>query len=76
MEYKDNFKIKDLLNSVKEKAEGEAVLTSVSPGQQLIKIVNDELVVIKNFMNLCEALNPIEVAKASKVINCSSNSKA
>ncbi|MBO5948705.1 signal recognition particle protein [bacterium] len=38
--------VKAFINAVKEKAEGEAVLKSVSPAQQLIKIVNDELIVI------------------------------
>ena len=35
--------IKAFITSIREKAEGENVLTSVSPAQQLIKIVNDEL---------------------------------
>ena len=35
---------KDFTNSVKEKALGADVLTSVSPGQLLTKIVNDELI--------------------------------
>jgi len=35
---------RDFTNRVKEKALGEKVLTSVSPGQQLVKIVYDELV--------------------------------
>lgn len=40
-----NFKIvKEFINSVTEKAIGEEVLTSLTPGQQVIKIVNDELV--------------------------------
>jgi signal recognition particle subunit SRP54 len=34
---------KDFTNRVKEKATGEEVLTSVTPGQQLTKIVYDEL---------------------------------
>ena len=34
---------KDFTNSVREKATGEDVLTSVTPGQQLTKIVYDEL---------------------------------
>lgn len=39
-----NFKIaKDFTNTVKDKALGQNVLTSVSPGQLLTKIVNDEL---------------------------------
>jgi len=36
--------VKDFISSVKEKALGQEVLTSLSPGQALIKIVNDELV--------------------------------
>ncbi len=35
--------VKDFIASVKEKALGKEVLTSLSPGQALIKIVNDEL---------------------------------
>ncbi len=39
-----NFKIaKDFTNSVKEKALGQDVLTSLQPGQLLVKIVKDEL---------------------------------
>ncbi|HRT71484.1 MAG TPA: signal recognition particle receptor subunit alpha, partial [Syntrophales bacterium] len=39
-----NFRIaKDFLEKVKEKAMGEEVLKSVTPGQQFIKIVHDEL---------------------------------
>ena len=42
-----NFKIaKDFTDRVKEKAFGQNVLTSVSPGQLMIKIVNDELVAL------------------------------
>ncbi len=36
--------VKDFIESVKTKALGQEVLTSLSPGQALIKIVNDELV--------------------------------
>ncbi len=40
-----NFQVaKDFTDRVKEKALGSDVLTSVSPGQQLVKIVYDELV--------------------------------
>lgn len=35
--------VKSFITNIKERAEGEAVLTSVSPAQQLIKIVHDEL---------------------------------
>ena len=38
--------IRDRIDSIREKAVGQEVLTSVSPGQALIKIVNDELVQI------------------------------
>ncbi len=39
-----NFRIvKDFINKVSEKAVGEEVLTGLNPGQQVIKIVNDEL---------------------------------
>jgi signal recognition particle subunit SRP54 len=40
-----NFKVvKSFIDSVKEKALGQEVMTSVSPGQQFVKIVNDELI--------------------------------
>ena len=40
-----NFKVaKEFIARVKEKAMGEAVLASVSPGQQIIKFIHDELV--------------------------------
>src|ERR1700759_5021909 len=40
-----NFKIaKEFTDTVKEKATGQKVLTGVSPGQQMVKIVKDELV--------------------------------
>lgn len=39
-----NFKVvKDFVSKVSEKAMGEAVLESLTPGQQVIKIVNEEL---------------------------------
>lgn len=39
-----NYKIaKDFCDSVKEKAMGQNVLTAVSPGQLMVKLVNDEL---------------------------------
>lgn len=39
-----NFKVvKDFIKSVKERAIGSEVLESLTPGQQVIKIVNDEL---------------------------------
>jgi signal recognition particle subunit SRP54 len=36
--------VKDFIDRVKEKALGQEVLSQVSPGQQFVKIVNDELV--------------------------------
>ncbi|NNE09453.1 MAG: signal recognition particle protein, partial [Gemmatimonadetes bacterium] len=36
--------VKEFLANVKERAVGQEVLDSISPGQQLVKIVNDELV--------------------------------
>ena len=40
-----NFKVaKAFVNRVQEKAEGEKVFTSVSPGQQFVKLIQDELV--------------------------------
>jgi signal recognition particle subunit SRP54 len=42
-----NYKVtRDFLTRVQEKALGEDVLKSVSPGQQIVKIVHDELVVL------------------------------
>jgi signal recognition particle subunit SRP54 len=40
-----NFKVaKTFVSRVQEKAEGEKVFTSVSPGQQFINLIQDELV--------------------------------
>lgn len=42
-----NYKIaKDFTDKVKEKATGEKVLQAVSPGQQMVKIVKDELALL------------------------------
>ena len=38
--------VKDFIDAVREKALGKEVISSLSPGQALIKIVNDELVAI------------------------------
>jgi len=47
-----NFKIaKGFIAQVKEQALGEAVLASVSPGQQITKIIHDELVVLLGSSN-------------------------
>ena len=42
-----NYKIvKDFLNDVREKSRGEDVINSVQPGEMLVKIVHDELVIL------------------------------
>ncbi len=42
-----NYKVvKDFISAVSEKAVGQSVLESLSPGQQIVKIVNDELVTL------------------------------
>ena len=38
--------VKDFIEAVREKALGQDVISSLSPGQALIKVVNDELVSI------------------------------
>ena len=38
--------VKDFIEAVRSKALGQEVITSLSPGQALIKVVNDELVAI------------------------------
>ena len=49
---------KDLINKVKERATGEQVLSSVTPGQQVVKIVHDALV---------ETLTPADGEGALKI---------
>ncbi len=47
-----NFKVvKDFIASVSEKAVGEDILNSLTPGQQVIKIVNDELIALMGSSN-------------------------
>jgi len=42
-----NFKVvKDFVEKVKERAVGKEVIESITPGQQVVKIVNDELVAL------------------------------
>jgi len=56
-----NFKIvKDFIKSVSEKSLGEQVMKSLTPGQQVIKIVNEEMVSLlgKNAAKLTLAPNP------------------
>ncbi len=58
-----NFKVaKDFLEKVREKAMGEEVLSSITPGQQFVKIVYDELREI-----LGSANKPLDVAAAPPV---------
>lgn len=58
-----NFKVaKDFLEKVKEKAMGEDVLTSITPGQLFVKIVYDELCEL-----LGSANKPLDVAAAPPV---------
>lgn len=58
-----NFRVaKDFLEKVKEKAMGEDVLTSITPGQQFVKIVHDELVEL-----LGSANKPLDVSAAPPV---------
>ena len=48
-----NFMVaKDFINKVSEKAVGEEILNSLSPGQQVIKIVRDELVSLMGESNV------------------------
>ena len=47
-----NFMVaKDFINKVSEKAVGEDILTSLTPGQQVIKIVNEELIALMGSSN-------------------------
>ncbi|NLT24060.1 MAG: signal recognition particle protein [Syntrophorhabdus sp.] len=58
-----NFKVaKDFLEKVREKAMGEEVLTSITPGQQFVKIVYDELCAV-----LGSANKPLDIAAAPPV---------
>ena len=43
--------VKDFVNKVSEKAVGEGILKSLTPGQQVIKIVRDELVALMGETN-------------------------
>jgi len=54
-----NFKVvKDLVQKIKEKAVGKVVLESLTPGQQVIKIVNDELCELLGRSNTRITLSP------------------
>ena len=54
-----NFKVaKDFCNQVSEKALGEEILKSLTPGQQVIKIVRDELTALMGGENQKLLVNP------------------
>ena len=38
--------VKDFISRIKEKAMGQEVLTSLNPGQMVVKIVHDEIVAL------------------------------
>ena len=55
-----NYKVvKDFLARVQEKALGQEVLTSVTPGQQLVKVVHDELVRLLGETRAALAIAPV-----------------
>jgi len=54
-----NFMVaKDFINKVSEKAVGEDILNSLTPGQQVIKIVNEELISLMGSTNSKLEVNP------------------
>lgn len=54
-----HFKVaRDFIESVKEKAIGEKVIQSIQPGQQIIKIIHDELVQLLGSSNESLVLEP------------------
>ena len=54
-----HFKVaRDFIESVKEKAIGERVIQSIQPGQQIIKIIHDELVRLLGSSNEALTLEP------------------
>ena len=50
--------VKDFVNTVSEKAKGQEILKSLSPAQQVIKIVNDELVALMGGTNAKLEVSP------------------
>lgn len=47
-----NYKVaKDFIKDVSEKAVGQEILTSLTPGQQVVKIINDELIKLMGSTN-------------------------
>ena len=55
--------VKSFISAIKDKAEGENVLQGVNPGQQLVKIVNDELVEL-----LGKELKPLDLSGHPSII--------
>ncbi len=54
-----NFKVvKDFINKVKERAVGSEVMESLTPGQQVIKIVNEELTALMGTTNTKLTFSP------------------
>ena len=52
-----NFKVaRDFIDSVKEKAIGEKVIQSIQPGQQIVKIIQDEMVELLGSTNAALSL--------------------
>jgi signal recognition particle subunit SRP54 len=55
-----NYKVvKDFINSVQERSIGREVLTCISPGQMIVKIVHDELVKLMGEKNVAVKLSGI-----------------
>ncbi|MBR1424293.1 signal recognition particle protein [bacterium] len=55
--------VKAFISAIKDKAEGENVLSGVNPSQQLIKIVNDELIEL-----LGKELKPLDLSSHPSLI--------
>lgn len=55
--------VRELVNNIKEKAKGEKIISSISPGHMVIKIVHDELVKI-----LGEQTAPINLAVSTPAV--------
>src|SRR5437773_634331 len=61
-----NYKVaKDFIERTKQRALGQEVLTSVTPGQQIIKIVHDELVTLMGGGNDSAIHNPQSAISAN-----------
>lgn len=54
-----NFKVaRDFIEQVKQKALGQEVIQSIQPGQQVIKLIHDELVTLLGGENAGLQLDP------------------